>query len=247
MWEQIWKGVGSVDLRRGKEPYVWKFYEMLLPGYDFRGKKVLEFGCGTGINSILMALRGAEVTLLDSSRKALGIAERNLEALGLKGKLVCQDVFDSDFDGEFDLTQSEGLVEHFTGRKRQEIIDIHAKATKKGGKVLIIVPHRRCPPYRAGKFMAEKTGTWIYHNEHPYSKAELAQRMGRAGLRPGRVLGGELMFSMVFLLSPLVLGSSRLIRKGIGLPANNKLVRLNYGNWFADRWGRIIGAVGDKL
>lgn len=247
MWEQIWEGVERIDLQPGREPYVWKFYEMLLKDYDFEGKRVLEFGCGTGVNSILMALRGARVTFLDSSRKALDIVKINLERLGLKGRLVCQDIFDSDFRGEYDLVQSEGLVEHFLGRKRQEIIDIHARAAKKGGKVLIIVPHRKCPPYRIGKFLAERTGTWIYHNEHPYGKRELVRRMERAGLKPGRILGGEFLFSLVFLFSPLVLKSSRLIRKGIGFPASKRLVKLNYGNRFADRWGRIIGAVGDKL
>lgn len=247
MWDQIWQGVERIDFQEKKEPYVWKFYEMLLKGYDFKGKRVLEFGCGTGINSILMALRGAEVTFVDTSRKALDIVKKNLDALGLKGRLVCKSVFDSDFEGEFDLVHSEGLVEHFLGRERQEIVDIHASAVRKGGKVLIIVPHRKCPPYRIGKFMAEKMGTWIYHNEHPYTKKELLCRMERAGLKPGMVLGGEFLFSLVFLLSPLLLKSSRLIRKGIGLPANRKMVKLNYGNRFANRWGRVIGTVGKRL
>lgn len=247
MWEKIWQGVERINFQKEREPYVWKFYEMLLKGYDFRGKRVLEFGCGTGINSILMALRGAEVTFVDTSKKALDIVKANLEGVGLKGRLVCKSVFDSDFGREFDLVHSEGLVEHFLGRKRQEILDIHARAVKKDGKVLIIVPHRKCPPYRIGKAVAEKAGTWIYENEHPYSKKELLRRMERAGLRPGRVLGGEFLFSLVWLLSPLMLKSSRLLRKGIGLSANKKMLKLNYGNRFANRWGRVIGTVGDKL
>lgn len=247
MWEQIWEGVEKVDFQRESEPYVWKFYEMFLKGYDFKGKRVLEFGCGTGINSILMTLRGARVTFVDTSEKALDIVKANLEKLGLKGKLICQDIFDSDFEGEFDLVHSEGLVEHFTGKKRQEIVDIHARAVRKGGRVLIMVPHRKCPPYRLGKYVAEKTGTWIYENEHPYTKRELVQRMERAGLRPGKVLGGEFLFSLAWLMAPLMLRSSRLLRKGIGLSANSKMVKLNYGNRFSNRWGRVIGAVGEKL
>lgn len=247
MWEQIWQGVERIDFQKDREPYVWKFYEMLLKGYDFKGKSVLEFGCGTGVNSILMALRGAEVTFVDTSKKALDIVKINLDGLGLKGRLVCESVFDSDFKGEFDLVHSEGLVEHFLGKERQEIVNIHARAAKKGGSILIIVPHRKCPPYRLGKLVAEKAGTWIYENEHPYTKKELIERMGRAGLKPGKILGGEFLFSMVWLAAPLMLKSSRLIRKGIGLSANRKMLRLNYGNRFANRWGRVIGMVGKKL
>ena len=170
-----------------------------------------------------------------------------MRSMGLKGRTVCESVFDSRFRNEFDLVHSEGLVEHFTGKKRQEIMDIHTRAAKKAGRVLIIVPHRKCPAYRVGKFLAEKAWTWIYENEHPYTRGELVTRMGRAGLRPGKVLGGEFLFSLVWLAAPIMLRSSRLLRKGIGMPASKKMLRLNYGNRFANRWGRVIGAVGEKI
>lgn len=246
-WEKVWDGIGGIEFQKEKKPYVWKFYEMLLKNYDFKGKKVLEFGCGTGINTLFMAQLGADVTFVDSSRKALKMVRANMKSLGLKGRTICESVFDSKFRSEFDLVHSEGLVEHFTGRERQEIVDIHARAVRKGGRVLIIVPHRKCPPYRIGKFLAEKAGTWIYENEHPYTRKELVQRMERAGLRPGEILGGEFLFSLVWLISPIMLRSSRLLRKGIGMPANRNMLKLNYGNRFANRWGRVIGAVGKKI
>ncbi|MCK4496860.1 MAG: methyltransferase domain-containing protein, partial [Candidatus Aenigmarchaeota archaeon] len=60
VWRGVWNEMGDIEF--GREPYMWKFYEMLLGNYDFRGKRVLELGCGTGINTILMACRGAKVT-----------------------------------------------------------------------------------------------------------------------------------------------------------------------------------------
>jgi 2-polyprenyl-3-methyl-5-hydroxy-6-metoxy-1,4-benzoquinol methylase len=246
-WEGIWEGIGSANLKKGGEPYIWQFYDKLLPGYSFKGKKVLEFGCGTGINSVIMAMRGASLTLVDSSQKALDIVRQNLDCLGLDAELLKMDVFDFREKNKYDLAHSEGLVEHFLPPKRQEIVDMHARAVKKGGRVLIIVPHAKNPPYRLGKRLAQTLGCWVYGNEYPYTRSELAERMRRAGVEPGKVLGGELLFSLFWLFTPITLNSSRLMRKGIVNPARPKWTRMNYANPLANRWGRVIGCVGMKV
>jgi 2-polyprenyl-3-methyl-5-hydroxy-6-metoxy-1,4-benzoquinol methylase len=246
-WSNLWKGVENVNFDVNKPPYIWSFYDCLLKDYDFKGKKILEFGCGTGINSLIMASRGAKLIFYDSSKQALELVKKNLDRLSLDAELVHGDVFDSGFEREVDICHSEGLVEHFLEPRRQEIVDIHARAAKKRGKVLIIIPHRKCAPYRIGKVLASKTGSWIYGNEYPYTKAELPLRLKRAGLVPGPVMGGEGIFSLFFLLSPLVLRSSKLIRKGLVQPASEKWSRLNYNNSFANSYGRVIGAVGEKV
>lgn len=46
---------------------------------DLRGKYVLEVGCGNGDNSILLALRGAQVVGIDVSPKAIEIAKRRAD------------------------------------------------------------------------------------------------------------------------------------------------------------------------
>ncbi len=246
-WSDIWKGVERVNFDVNKPPYTWNMYEHLLKDYDLKGKKVLEFGCGTGINSTIMVARGARMVFFDSSKSALELVRKNLERLSLDAELVHGDVFDSDFNGEFDLVHSEGLVEHFLEPRRQEIVDIHARAAKKGGEVLIIVPHRKCAPYRIGKYIATKTGTWLYGNEYPYTKKELKERMRRAGLRPGNIIGGETLFSLFFMFSPIAMLSSRLVRLGLTQPMSKNISRLNYNNYVANKWGRNIGCVGRKL
>jgi 2-polyprenyl-3-methyl-5-hydroxy-6-metoxy-1,4-benzoquinol methylase len=245
-WSGIWNTVGTANFEDGREPYVWKYYEKLLPDYDFRGKRVLEFGCGTGINTVIMAMRGARVTFVDYSREALKLTKKNLERMGISAEMVQQDVFDFDEKGKYDIVHSEGLVEHFLPPKRQEIVNIHAKAAKKSGKVVIIVPHLKNPPYRMGKKLARKLGCWIYGNEYPYARRELVRRMRMAGLKTSKVIGGELFFSLFWLFTPIALRSSRMIRKGIVNPARPWWVRINYANYFANRWGRVIGCVGEK-
>ena len=245
-WSGIWDGIGSANFQKGREPYVWRFYEKFLPDYDFKGRRVLEFGCGTGVNSTIMALRGAKLTFVDTSQRALDMVKENLDRLGLDAELVKQDVFDFNERGRYDLVHSEGLVEHFLPPKRQEIVDIHARAARGDGRVLIMIPHLKCPPYRLGKKLASAIGCWIYGNEYPYTKHELQKRMEWAGLRPGKVLGGEFLFSIFWLFTPITLNSGRIIRKGVVNPARPWWVRLNYANKWANRWGRVIGCVGRK-
>lgn len=242
-WSEIWKSIE--DARFPGETYRWFFYKRLLGNYDFTGKNVLEIGCGTGMNSVLMAMEGAHVTLLDSSKEALGIAKSLLDKRSLNGELVLRDAFYHGFEDEFDLVHSEGVVEHFKGEFRQGIVDAHTRAAKRRGKVLIIAPNMKCPPYRIGKFLAERTGTWLYGNEYPYSKRELAFRMDKSGLSILKMQGAEAAFSPGWLFSPVWQKSSSLLRMTF-TSANRSIVRLNYGDNFLNELGVVIGAVGKK-
>jgi 2-polyprenyl-3-methyl-5-hydroxy-6-metoxy-1,4-benzoquinol methylase len=244
VWKDVWKGVGGIKF--GKEPYMWKFYEMLLKDCDLRGKKVLELGCGTGINTVLMAARGARVTMLDSSREALLITRRVLSESSQEGEIVHGDALDHGFSNDFDIVHSEGVIEHFIGKERQLIVDSHSRALKKGGRAVMIVPNTKCAPYRIGKFLAEKTGTWIHGPEYPYSEKELRFRVENSGMVMENMMGGELLFSLGWLFSPLWLTGGKVLRKSIEQPADPRMIRLNYGNHMANRWGRVIAAVSRK-
>jgi len=51
---------------------------------DVRGKTVLEYGCGDGSNTLILAKRGALVKALDISPDLIGVARRRLEANGIR-------------------------------------------------------------------------------------------------------------------------------------------------------------------
>jgi cyclopropane fatty-acyl-phospholipid synthase-like methyltransferase len=244
-WDSIWNGIKDIDFEHGS--VMWEYYRMLLGNFSLSGRKVIEFGCGTGINSILMAKLGAKVTFLDESKSSLEIVKRTLDRFSLTGELIHGSVFDFNTGKSFDLCHSEGLVEHFIGEKRQEIVNIHANAVKKNGKVVLIVPHQANPFYRVGKLMAEKTNTWVYGNEYPYTANELRFRMGRAGIEIEKMMGGEMFISALWLLAPLVLNSRTLLKKALNFHGSKSIMRLNYGNFLANKYGRLIGAVGRKI
>ncbi len=243
-WNSVWNGMKGLDFT--KEPYMWRFYQSLLGNYDFKGKKVIEMGCGTGINTILMAKRGAKVTFLDFSKEALDLVRRNMEHAGVDGEFVLGDIFDYNFENEFDISHSEGVVEHFLGKERQDVVNQHARVLKPGGRAIVIVPQVGSLWYRTGKFIAERTGSWIHGKEYPYGRRELMLRMRRAGLDVDRVRGGELLMAFGWLFSALWLRNGTILERSIRKPANRKFFRINYNNMFADRFGRVLGGVGIK-
>jgi 2-polyprenyl-3-methyl-5-hydroxy-6-metoxy-1,4-benzoquinol methylase len=65
------------------EPHIPRFAEF----ERWRGKKVLEIGCGIGTDTINFARHGAWVTAVDLSEKSLGIARQRAEAYGLRDRI----------------------------------------------------------------------------------------------------------------------------------------------------------------
>jgi 2-polyprenyl-3-methyl-5-hydroxy-6-metoxy-1,4-benzoquinol methylase len=239
-WCKIWTSLSDIEL--DKPTYMWAFYEKLLAGFELAGKRVLELGCGTGFNSLMMAKRGAIVTLLDSSSQALAIAKTNFARHGLKAKFVLGNALKHNLKG-FDLVHSEGLIEHFRGKNRQLIINSHSKAVKSGGKVIIVVPNSTCLFYRFGKWLGNKTRTWLWGNEWPYSSAELKARIAKAGLKIENIKNGELFSSLFWPFLPLWSKLS-ILKKMLSAPANKFGITLNYG--INCNFGRVLGIVAKK-
>ena len=52
---------------------------------DVRGKTILEYGCGDGLNTVVLADRGAKIIALDISAELLDVARKRLEVNGCGG------------------------------------------------------------------------------------------------------------------------------------------------------------------
>lgn len=73
-------------LRRYSPPLRRKFnkeFRFLLMG-SFKGKLLLDLGCGDGANAVMLAQMGAFVTGIDISPKAIELAWRRAEINGVK-------------------------------------------------------------------------------------------------------------------------------------------------------------------
>jgi len=82
---------------------------------DLRGRRVLEYGCGLGELTIVLARSGAEVTSFDLSEASIEFARRRAERNGVADRIcfVVADGEDLPFaDGSFDLAIGKAILHH---------------------------------------------------------------------------------------------------------------------------------------
>jgi SAM-dependent methyltransferase len=169
----------------------------------FDGLRVIELGSGRGLNGLLYARRGAEVTLLDDSSLPLEQAAELFGAAGLAFEALQTDVFDlPDAQlGTFDVAMSFGLCEHFLGERRRRVVAAHLELVRSGGLALVGVPNRHAPVYRLWMATLKRRGTWPLGTEEPFSASELSALARAAGGEPllpvyGSFVGSAVSFGL---------------------------------------------------
>jgi 2-polyprenyl-3-methyl-5-hydroxy-6-metoxy-1,4-benzoquinol methylase len=81
----------------------------------WKGKRVLELGCGIGTDSVRFAKAGADLTLVDISDKSIEMTKQRLEVYGLKANIFTGNLEElSSFlpKQTFDLIYSYGVIHH---------------------------------------------------------------------------------------------------------------------------------------
>jgi SAM-dependent methyltransferase len=98
----------------------------------YRGRKVLDVGCGAGTDLMRFARGGALVTGVDISSSAIALAKQNFAQQGLTADLREADGERLPFaDGEFDVVFAHGVVQYTTNG--QALVDECRRVLKPGG------------------------------------------------------------------------------------------------------------------
>ena len=101
--------------------------------------KVLELGCGTAENSILMSENGFEVVGIDLSQHAIDIAEQKAKAKGASVELICGDLFKHDFGkAVFDTILDSGVFHAFSDNARKKYMKVLRQLTHPKGQLHLI-------------------------------------------------------------------------------------------------------------
>ena len=106
------------------EPHIPAFAEFA----TWKGRKVLEIGCGLGTDSINFARAGADLTILELSQASLDLCKKRFEVMGLTATFYQGDAERLDEivpRQHFDLVYSFGVIHH-TPRPEQVIAHIRA-------------------------------------------------------------------------------------------------------------------------
>jgi SAM-dependent methyltransferase len=114
---------------------------------DWRGRDVLEAGCGIGTDAAQFARANARYTGIDFSPTALDLARRRFEMAGLEGSFVHGPVTNLPFpDSSFDLVYSNGVIHHVPQTERA--VHEFRRVLRPGGTALVMVYHRNSFNYR---------------------------------------------------------------------------------------------------
>jgi ubiquinone/menaquinone biosynthesis C-methylase UbiE len=112
----------------------------------FKGKKILEIGCGSGAASCLFAREGANVIAVDITKEGVNMAKKNAGFQKLKIRILQADAEKMDFpDESFDYVFSWGALHHSqdTIKTFKEV----SRVLRKGGYGLIMVYNKNSLRY----------------------------------------------------------------------------------------------------
>lgn len=157
------------------------------------GKVVLDVGCGGGILAESMARKGAEVTGIDLSEKALKVADlHSLESgVQVRYQLVAAEEMAAREPGRYDVVACMEMLEHVPDPAA--VVRACATLVKPGGHVFFSTINRNPKSYLFAVIGAEYLLQMLPKGTHDYAKfitpAELAQSIRNAGLSLDSVKG----------------------------------------------------------
>jgi len=124
------------------EPHIPQFAE-----FDrWRGRKVLELGCGIGTDTINFARAGAQVTAVDLSPRSIQLAQRRAEVYGLGDRIK---FYVADAENlstyippePYDLVYAFGVIHH-TPYPARAIEEVRRNYVRSGTTLKLMVYHR---------------------------------------------------------------------------------------------------------
>jgi ubiquinone/menaquinone biosynthesis C-methylase UbiE len=113
----------------------------LVPFGEYAGRRVLEVGCGAGVDLARFARSGAIVTGVDIAESAIDLARANFAQQGLNGSFCVADGEHLLFpDSSFDLVYAHGVVQYTP--HPQQLVDECRRVLKPGGLAIFQVYNR---------------------------------------------------------------------------------------------------------
>ena len=157
------------------------------------GKRVLDIGCGGGILSESMAVKGAAVTGIDLSGKALAVARLHLLESGntVEYREISAEQLAGESPASYDVVSCMEMLEHVPNPA--STIAACAALVKPGGHVFFSTINRNPKAYLLAVIGAEYVLKMLPKGTHDYAKfikpSELTRWSKSVGLEPQELIG----------------------------------------------------------
>jgi 2-polyprenyl-3-methyl-5-hydroxy-6-metoxy-1,4-benzoquinol methylase len=133
----------EADFKAYSDNAAYTYRDLLkFPPKMFDGASLIDFGAGTGENTISLAIWGADCTLVEMNDKALAIAKEVFGRYAKQGthKFIESSIFDYDSNAKYDIVHCRGVLSH-TADKRGAFDKI-ARFVKPGGYLIFGDPNK---------------------------------------------------------------------------------------------------------
>jgi 2-polyprenyl-3-methyl-5-hydroxy-6-metoxy-1,4-benzoquinol methylase len=167
--------VGSPGFFRELDEYRFDKLHYLPRLVDFagyRGRHLLEVGCGAGIDLVRFVRGGADVTGVDLAEVPIELARKNVELNGLEADLRVMNGEALEFaDNSFDVVYAHGVLQYTVSAARMAR-ELH-RVLRPGGQAMVMVYNR----HSWLTAMAKLTRVGLEHHDAPvlntFTSAEL--------------------------------------------------------------------------
>ena len=174
---------------------------------ELTDKKILDVGCGGGILSESMALKGAQVTAIDMGKAPLSVAKLHaLEAeVDINYQQITVEELAENHPGEFDAVTCMEMLEHVPDPG--SVIQACKTLVKPGGSVFFSTINRNPKAYAFAILGAEYILNILPKGTHDYDKfirpSELDEWARKAGLECQGIIGMSYNpFTKIYKLGP---------------------------------------------
>ena len=208
--------------------YASQPYMRDLIGFDrFADKRLLEVGCGLGIDLRQFALGGARVVGLDLSANSVALARQHFRTFDTDGQFVNSDSELLPFaDKSFDVVYSFGVLHHTPDT--QAAIDDCWRVLKPGGRFIVMLYNRRSwavvvePYLLAAKRRLSRRSL----PPHPTDSSEVVRRYD----------GGDNPLGKAFTPKEV----HRMLRNYVDVQMTMRESRFRGDSWLVQSYGRLI-------
>jgi ubiquinone/menaquinone biosynthesis C-methylase UbiE len=142
-WEEAYRDSPPWDIGRPQPAF-----EALVTDGEIRPGRILDAGCGTGENALMMARAGSDVTGIDLAEDAIMIARKKAAERHIDASFIVGDVLrlDRHFgEGTFDTVTDSGLFHTLSDEERPAYARQVSRVLKPGGQYYMLCFSDRQP------------------------------------------------------------------------------------------------------